>query len=163
MKWRPIYGYLGALIAMALATWFVTPRTPTIHFVGTRLEGAGTVAVFQILNDSRSPFSFFGSAPAKPYCQLRWPASAGGREVSLCLKGKDPSSMATTPPHTTSEFVIPFELIGPGDSVGLLFQRGTVAEVKARNRGWLHEWDYKAHRFFRPNDPWPESWSEPVK
>lgn len=119
--------------------WY--PPSPSIRFVGFRESAQGQAAVFQIVNDSRDSFSYYGEGPSLPFYSLRLPKGAGWTTVNLGWCGTGAGWHAIAPRSTIDFQVNPAEVPAAPFAVGILFERGTAAEVQtsAREPGIL-EW-----------------------
>ena len=129
-----------ALAACGVVAWFICRPTPEIRFAGFQEGTNGRMALFQIVNESSSPFVTFGYGAESPFYSYRVSTPAGWKKHQLgwCGTGAGPHTLA---PHSVTKIQVPAPHDSPAApfAVGIHFERGTAADLASRSHSRLDE------------------------
>ena len=141
-----------ALAACGVAAWLICRPTPEIRFAGFQEGTNGRMALFQIVNESGSPFATFGYGPDSPFysCRVSTPAGWKLHQLGWCGTGAGPHTLA---PHSVTEIQVPVPYDSPAApfAVGIHFERGTAADLASRSHSRLDEFFEWLRRRINPD------------
>lgn len=152
MKLKLILLGFVALTAFGVVAWLIGRPTPQIRFAGFQEGSNRRVALFQIVNESGSPFVTFGYGPHSPFysCRVSTPTGWKKHQLGWCGTGAGPHTLA---PHSVTEIQVPVPYDSPAApfAVGIHFERGTAAGLASRSHSRLDEFFDWLHRRINPD------------
>ncbi|WP_395742013.1 hypothetical protein [Prosthecobacter sp.] len=128
-RWIILGSLIGLLLVGALLLFLWRPG-PSIRFVGFMEAKHGKMATFRVANDTDEPYSYFGgdpSAPAFSY-KIDGPSPVDIQHATWCLTGLQWHTLA---PHSVMEIQVSVPRPESPFAVGVRFERGTAADLKA--------------------------------
>lgn len=157
---------LCCLIGISLISgtiWWNAAQSPTLQFVEFRKTEYGRRAVFRIVNDSHTSFSFYGEAGI-PFYRWRLPTTKGWKVDTLGWCGTG-AYFHDVLPHSSMEIIteMPAEKPGTSYALGVHFEQETAKEAQERMYSRLTRF-FQTVRYILhlPTEPEPE-WSALVE